>query len=170
MAIDRPEKMGSRHFDRSDGPTLSMPAFVEVAQLVLGAGRTIRVRALGKSMTPFIKDRGEVTLAPVLVEKHVGLGDVVAYLHRTPSGQRFVVHRVVGRRNSSYLIRADHGKGYDTLSVRPGDIIGRNRGDTTGDSCRAGGRLTADSLQPTAHGLRLRGRAGDGPHVSAESS
>jgi len=55
MAIDRPEKLGGGYFAREDGLPLSMLAFIELAQLVLGKGRTIRTRALGKSMTPFIR-------------------------------------------------------------------------------------------------------------------
>ena len=56
MAIDRPEKLGHAYVERSDGPTLSAPAFLEVTRLVLGAGRPWRFRANGMSMTPFIKD------------------------------------------------------------------------------------------------------------------
>ena len=56
MAIDRPEKLGGGYSAWEDGHHLSMPAFIELAQLVLGRGRTIRTRVLGRSMIPFIKD------------------------------------------------------------------------------------------------------------------
>ena len=76
-------------------------------------------------MIPFIRHGDDIILAPVSVERGIGLGDVAAYIHRTPDGPRLVMHRVVGRRDSSFLIRADYGLGYDVLPVRPGDIIGR---------------------------------------------
>ena len=56
MANDRPEKSGSRYVKVVEDYDLSMPAVLELAQLVLGKGRSMRLLAKGKSMTPFIKD------------------------------------------------------------------------------------------------------------------
>ena len=125
MATERPEKPGGRYVELEAGHRFSTSAHVELMRLVLGRGRTWRFRALGKSMTPFIRDGDDITLAPVSAEKDIGLGDVVAYIHRTPDGRQLVVHRVVGRRDSTYLIKADYALGHDPSSVRSGDIIGR---------------------------------------------
>jgi len=125
MATERPEKLDSKFVVRVDGPTLSTPAHIELMRLVLGRGRNWRIRALGKSMTPFIRHGDDITFAPVSAERGIGLGDVVAHIRRLPTGTRLVVHRVVGRRGSSYLIRPDPGLGYNALPVPPSDILGR---------------------------------------------
>jgi hypothetical protein len=65
MANDRPVKSGSRHFEREEDYDLSTPALVELAQLVLGKGRTIRLLAKGISMTPFI--RGQIPVTQLLI-------------------------------------------------------------------------------------------------------
>ena len=96
MAIERPEKSGGGFVAVEEGRRISMPVFLDLTRAVLGEGRTWRFRALGKSMTPFIKDGDVITIAPVSVERDIGLGDVVAYVHRWPGGQHLVVHRVVG--------------------------------------------------------------------------
>jgi hypothetical protein len=101
MATERPEKLGDGFVERVESRRISMPALIKLTRLVLGRGRTMRVRALGKSMTPFIRHGDDMTLAPLSVEKDIGLGDVVAYLHWTPDGRRLVVHRGVGRRDSA---------------------------------------------------------------------
>jgi len=101
MATERPEKLGSRYLELEVGRRFSTPAHVELMRLVLGRGRAWRFRALGRSMTPFIRDGDDITLAPVSVERDIRLGEVVAYLRRLPDGRQLVVHRVVGRRDSS---------------------------------------------------------------------
>jgi hypothetical protein len=101
MVIERPEKSGSEHFARVEDHDLSMTVLVELAQFVLGKGRTVRLLAKGNSMTPFIRYGDDITLVPVSRGRGIGLGDVVGYIHQTPDGQRLVVHRVVGRRDSA---------------------------------------------------------------------
>jgi len=103
-----------------------MPDFIALMRDVLDKGRSVRFQVWGTSMTPFIRDGDVITVAPVSAERDIGLGEVVAYLQPLPTGQWLVVHRVVGRRGSSFHIRADYALGvYCLPPVRPEHILGR---------------------------------------------
>jgi signal peptidase I len=74
-----------------------------------------RFKARGFSMAPFINDSDVITVSP-LTGSSPRLGDVVAFTH--PQAGRLVVHRVVGKRNGSYLIKGDNTIEYDGLVPR----------------------------------------------------
>ncbi len=94
-------------------------------------------------MSPFIRDGDVITVAPVLppdrnlhasmapsrsagkvAEARNGyIGQVVAFVS-APS-PRLVVHRIIGRRESGFLIRGDNLSGPVTETIRPDDILGR---------------------------------------------
>ena len=94
-------------------------------------------------MSPFIRDGDVITIAPVLPpdrNPHVSIpsflsvgnvaearnsyiGQVVAFV-AAPS-RRLVVHRIIGRRESGFLIQGDNLSGPVADTVRPVDILGR---------------------------------------------
>ena len=94
-------------------------------------------------MSPFIRDGDVITVAPVLppdrnprtpktssvppngepVVRACGIGQVVAFV--APENQRLVVHRIIGRHESRFLIQGDNLSGLVADAVRPDDILGR---------------------------------------------
>jgi hypothetical protein len=56
-------------------------------------------------MSPFIKDGDMVTLSP-LNRALPRMGDVVAYIH--PAIKRVFIHRVVRKKDDSYIIKGDN--------------------------------------------------------------
>ncbi len=71
-------------------------------------------------MYPFIRDRDVVTVAP-LGGRPPLVGDVVAIIH--PINGRLVIHRVIRRRHSGWLIRGDNCQEVDGV-VTIEDILG----------------------------------------------
>ena len=90
-------------------------------QSAVGKGGSIRFKAHGGSMSPFIRSGDVVTVSPV-GEKPVLLGEVVACRH--PAGGGLVVHRVVGRKKGLFLIKGD-GHGRVDGWVDRGRVLGR---------------------------------------------
>lgn len=74
-------------------------------QDVLATGAAFQFRAKGHSMTPFIKTGDLITVAPASKVKP-SLGKVVAFIH--PVTAHLVIHRVIARRGSSFLIQGDN--------------------------------------------------------------
>jgi hypothetical protein len=64
MVIERPEKSGSRHFARVEDHDLSMTAPVEMAQFVLGKGRTVRLLAEWCTVSSAVAIQHRVAHAP----------------------------------------------------------------------------------------------------------
>jgi ribosomal protein S18 acetylase RimI-like enzyme/signal peptidase I len=101
--------------------TLSSPALVELIQAVLSKDHSFRFQAKGFSMFPFIREGDVIRIAP-LKPSSPRLGDVVAF---TPPGtQKLLVHRVIGGKGDSCLIRGDNAPAADGFLPR-GRIIGR---------------------------------------------
>lgn len=61
-------------------------------------------------MAPFIRDGDVITIEPVR-EKPPGIGGVVAFFH--PQFEKIMVHRVVGKKDRTYLIRGDNSPASD---------------------------------------------------------
>lgn len=94
-------------------------------------------------MSPFIRDGDVITLAPTQlsgrnprvptfsaalpdvepVVRACGIGQVVAFV--SPVSQRLVVHRIIGRHKSRFLIQGDNLSGLVADAVRQDDILGR---------------------------------------------
>jgi hypothetical protein len=77
-------------------------------------------------MSPFIRDGDVISIAPVQPSNRVragSIGQVVAFI--SPVNQRLVVHRIIGRHESRFLIQGDYLSGLVADMVRPGDLLGR---------------------------------------------
>jgi signal peptidase I len=90
--------------------SLSRQALIELLQAVLDRDMPFRFRALGFSMSPFIRD-GDVITISRLPSGSPGFGRVVAAIH--PRTGRLVIHRVVGRRGNWYLTKGDSSPDVD---------------------------------------------------------
>jgi signal peptidase I len=102
----RPNGFKPALFRRKDGElALSGPVLSELLRAVLEKGVPFRFRANGFSMSPFIRDGDVVTVSP-LFDVTPRLGDVVAVIE--PGAGRLVLHRVVGKRSSSYVTKGDN--------------------------------------------------------------
>lgn len=78
---------------------------IYLMKAVLSREVAFRFRAKGWSMSPFIKDGDWITVAP-LSREPLSIGKVAAFIH--PTSGRLIVHRLVGRQGSAYLIRGDN--------------------------------------------------------------
>ena len=100
--------------------SLPGPALVKLLRAVLDKGALFRFQAKGFSMSPFIEDGDVLTLSP-LAGASPRRGDVVAF--RRPQRGKLVIHRVVEKRGTSYLIRGDNSPKGDGL-VPKANILG----------------------------------------------
>ena len=105
---------------RGQDLSLSGPVLIDLLAAVLEKGARFRFQAKGFSMSPFIKDGDVVTVSP-LSECSLGLGDVVAFIN--PAIRNLVVHRLVGKRGNSYLIKGDNTAETDG-SIAKTNILG----------------------------------------------
>jgi hypothetical protein len=139
-AIDGPEAPRLR---RRPGRELLLSglAQIDLMRAVLARGRLFRFRARGWSMTPFIRDGDVITIAPVrppgphaaahhslfaadaTAARSCDIGRVVAFT--SALSRRLVVHRIIGRHGSGFLIQGDNLSGPVTDTICPGDIVGR---------------------------------------------
>jgi signal peptidase I len=93
----------------------------ELLGAVLEKGVPFRFRANGLSMLPFIKDGDVVTVSPLFNAKP-HLGDVLAFVY--PGTKKLVIHRVVGKKDDSCIIRGDNTSEPDGM-VPLANILGR---------------------------------------------
>jgi len=108
---------------------MSPADLAHLAAEVLESGNSVRFRALGGSMDPFIRDGDVVVVRPCA---HIRLGDIVLCC---PGEGRPVVHRIVGVQRvagyEKYLLRGDAVRcadGYVTLQEVLGRVAGVERG------------------------------------------
>jgi SOS-response transcriptional repressor LexA len=106
---------------RIEDSTLPEAVLVELLRAVLERGQPFWFEAPGFSMSPFIQDGDVITVAP-LSGASPGHGDVVAFLR--PDSGKLVVHRVVGKREDTFLIRGDNADKADDLAPAA-SILGR---------------------------------------------
>lgn len=85
---------------------------IELIRAVFAKGALFRFKAKGFSMSPFIQDNDIITLAP-LSQSPLELGKIVAYI--CPVHNKLVVHRMIGRKKSCYLIKGDNIPNPDCL-------------------------------------------------------
>ena len=72
---------------------------------LLAAGQEFRFRARGASMSPFIRDGDVLTVSPLAIGEP-RVADVVAVFDAEKA--ELIIHRVIDRRRSSWLIRGDN--------------------------------------------------------------
>ena len=87
------------------GVSLSGAALTDLLQAVVSRGSLFTLQAKGFSMFPFIRDGDEVTISP-LHGASLRVADVVAFIH--PAIKRVFIHRVVGKKGDSYIIKGDN--------------------------------------------------------------
>jgi signal peptidase I len=100
--------------------SLSGPALVELLRAVLDKGASVRFRAKGFSMSPFIKNEDVVTLSPSQ-NTSPGVGDVIAFVLQ--GADKLCVHRVVGKQGDLYMTKGDNSSKADE-SVPRENILG----------------------------------------------
>lgn len=82
------------------------PPLKDLMQAVIEKGIPFRFCARGFSMYPIIRDRDIVTLEPLHPDKPLKVGDVVAF--KKPDADKLALHRIVQRKNGSFLIKGDN--------------------------------------------------------------
>ena len=87
----------------------------------LSSGHTMQYKALGGSMSPFIRS-GDVLSVKAI--RRISIGDIILYRR----GDCFTTHRVVGRRKIQkdlfFLTKGDASSGCDSL-VSPLQVLGK---------------------------------------------
>jgi len=100
---------------------LSETVFTEVLQAFLQKEIPFRFKAAGQSMSPFIKDGDQLTVSS-LSNKSPRFGDVVVCIH--PESKKLIIHRLIGKKSSSYMIKGDNTYGkYDLIPGK--NILGK---------------------------------------------
>ena len=105
---------------------------------VLNKGTLFRFKARGSSMSPFIKD-GDVLTICSTQQSDIKNGTIVVYYHKILN--KPIIHRIVGKQNSYYLVKGDNTVGTADL-VYEADILGRVSG------IRRNGKITVFGLGP----------------------
>ncbi len=82
--------------------------FASIAHEVLDRGRTLRFKAKGGSMSPFIRNGDVVEVVPF--RGKINFGDVILYHSFCGSP---VVHRVIHRNTESIIAKGDSTPGFD---------------------------------------------------------
>jgi len=99
---------------------LSSSSLAGLLNGALSKNAAFRFQARGFSMSPFIKDGDILTVSPLSVSG-AGIGKVAAFIQ--PKDNKLVIHRIVGKANGSYIIKADNGFTGDGL-IPAGNILG----------------------------------------------
>ena len=100
--------------------SLSNGLMVELMQATFSKGACFRFQAKGFSMLPFIWDNDMVTLSPFCFSAN-DIGKSVACV--CPTGENFIVHRIVARKGDNYLIKGDNCSGADYF-IDKNNILG----------------------------------------------
>lgn len=85
--------------------TLSAQALALLLEAFRERGVSLRFKAKGFSMSPFIKNGDVITISP-LNNKPPRLGDIIAF--SDPTTHKVRVHRVIKKKNTSCLVKGDN--------------------------------------------------------------
>ena len=107
--------------ERDADLALSNAGQLELLRAFVQRGAALRTSVRGASMSPFIRDRDVLTVAP-LEARGPRVGDVVAVALGRP--ERLFIHRVVACRPGGWLIRGDACRHADGVAA-PADVVGR---------------------------------------------
>lgn len=111
-----PPKLSPPFAEGEEGLLLTSEAFRGILLEILGRGESIRFRARGFSMHPFISDGDLVTVGPP--PARIATGDVVAV--RRASDDKLLVHRVVVNLPGCLVTKGD-------AATRPDEMAGEGR-------------------------------------------
>jgi hypothetical protein len=100
----RPASPALRIAQRAELP-LSGPLLADLVRDVLSRGLPFRFCARGGSMFPIIRDGDIISVVP-FAARPPAVGDIIAFLH--PTGERLIVHRLVGKTSTAYLLQGDN--------------------------------------------------------------
>lgn len=100
--------------------SLDGSALTEILREACARKASLRFKARGYSMSPFIKD-GDILTVSSLNGRPVDSGDVVAF--KCPRNNKLVIHRAVARKKDGYLIKGDNCVHADCLTYRQ-NILG----------------------------------------------
>jgi len=114
------KKGDMKTLSKNDMKTLSKKDLIDLLKTVLNKGISCRFQAKGFSMLPFIKNNDVITVSP-LKNRIPGFGDVVAFIH--PKTEKLTVHRIVGKRDNSYIIKSDKSFNIDGF-IHKQNILG----------------------------------------------
>ena len=99
---------------------LSGESLLGIMAEVMAKGVPFRFRAVGYSMSPFIRDGDVITVLPK-GGRRLRRGDVVAYVR--PVNGQLAVHRIVGRLSAGFVLKGDHESTAD-FHVAESGILG----------------------------------------------
>jgi hypothetical protein len=99
----------------------SGPTVVELVRSLFGEGISVRFRAKGTIMSPFIKLEDLLVLSP-LGTRSPSIGDIVIFVE--PRTQQMFIQRVIKRAMNSYLVKGDSAQEAMGVVARA-DILGR---------------------------------------------
>jgi len=154
---------------KKDSLPLSGESLTEIMRAVLTQGKPFRFRAMGLSMSPFIKDGDVVTIRP-LGSRPPRTGDVAAFLY--PGTGKVAVHRIVRERSGRYSLKGDNIPDIDGLLPLDRILGTVSRVEREGAKVSLGGRAGAAAIASLSRsgllskavgaarraGLRKRGR------------
>jgi hypothetical protein len=113
-----------RVFSGMDETLITSDDFLSLARDILAAGHSLRFRARGRSMTPFVHDGDILTIAPA-AGQDLRAGDIAFY---AAGGGKLVAHRVLRRWQHDgglvLLTRGDASAG-DGERVAAAQVLGR---------------------------------------------
>lgn len=99
---------------------LSNPGQLKLLHCMKDRGISLRTVVCGISMHPFIRNQDVITIVP-LDNHRLGVGEVVASIH--PENGRLMIHRIIKRTKSGWLIKGDNCAKTDGV-VAAENIIG----------------------------------------------
>jgi signal peptidase I len=99
---------------------LSARELMPVICAALQRNQRVRLTVTGSSMFPFIRSGDVVELEPL--HGLPGIGDVV--LARCPTGERYVLHRVVRWNGEAFFLRGDSQRDWEGPFTR-GDLLAK---------------------------------------------
>lgn len=105
----------------SNGFNIGNSDLIELIQDVLAQGSVFQFTATGSSMSPFIRSGDTLKIAS-LDGKRPLLGQVLAFLN--PHNQKLMVHRLVAKKDSSWILRGDSYGSQSRDIVPTGSLLG----------------------------------------------
>ena len=84
---------------------ISNSALAELIETVVSRKKSLRFKAKGFSMFPFVCNNDILTISP-FENDYLDLGQVVAFL--CPPRQSLAIHRIIGRKVNGYMLKGDN--------------------------------------------------------------